>query len=83
MRFHVMQMDYPESDPGGVEITVYETDDAATANREARELSVPGNACWVRDTAPKLRPVAGYQDVSHVTDADGITRRLQTPVRVF
>lgn len=57
MRFRVMQADYPEGHEGGIDICVYETDDARTANREAQELSVPGNTCWVVDTAPEIRKV--------------------------
>jgi hypothetical protein len=53
-RFRVFQMDYPEGEEGGVELCVYETDNAAEANREARELGVPGNTCWVRDTHPVI-----------------------------
>lgn len=31
----------------------------------------------------KPKAIVPYVDISHVTDADGVTRRLQSPVRVF
>lgn len=31
----------------------------------------------------KRKATVPYVDISHVTDADGVTRRLQSPVRVF
>jgi len=31
----------------------------------------------------KPKAVSPYVDISHVTDADGVIRRLQTTVRVF
>lgn len=54
MRYRVFQQDFPEAEPNGVDVCIFETDDKAEAEREAQELSVPGNTAWVVDTgAPK------------------------------
>lgn len=75
-RFRVFQMDYPEAEPQGVELCVYETDDAAEANRQACELSVPGNTCWVCDTAPILRHPSRVESAEEVAAAQARARKL-------
>jgi hypothetical protein len=59
----------------------HETRDAA--EEWAAELAKPGRRPIRLPAGIRIRANAPFVDVSHITDADGVPRRLSSTVRVF